>query len=352
MKKVLIIFLLVIAAFLVLLFYLKNKPVVHAKVKKLNFATVMPANAPWSQAVAKWIDSINKKGTGKIKINYYPGASLLKHEEMYRGVKEGIADIVYYSLGDDQGVLELNSYTTLPFIGYKSWKQATVIYNELLHSSKFPELMAEYTDEGIIPYLCRMPPAFQFFNTKRPVRYPKDLKGLKCYTIGNLADTVNKAGGVPVMLQITDVSMSLERGLIQGVFCHLPAMKIFGFLDRQKYGTVFNEGGAYTPMACFLFNAKTWNSLPDDVKKLFTESEAKLLADLDKIDEGEINDGMKISNKLGIEYINLKPRELKEWQKLAKPTVDKWIARMELKGKGAAAKAIWSEVQRQIKVEK
>jgi TRAP-type C4-dicarboxylate transport system substrate-binding protein len=315
------------------------------EVIKLDFASITPAEAPISQTYAQWAEMINERSEGRVEITCYFGASLLKHEEMLRGVPEGVADIAFYAPSEDPGNWGLNTFFELPFLGYKSNAQATAIYNELL-SNKELGLWDEFEDYGLVPYHAKMSPPFALITTDTAVRAPADIAGVKCYTLGKLAQVVSEAGGAPVSMDVTDVYMALDRGLIEGVFTHLPAMVIWGFLEHANYLTLFGEGGCYMYIFAFIINADVWNSLPPDIQQIFKDLEPWLDENVTTGDLMMIEGAKGILQEKGATILELTPAEMTGWEELALPLRDEWITEMEAAGKGEQERALMDEFDR------
>ena len=133
---------------------------------------------------------------GRIKMNFHPGGALLKSAEIRQGVQDAIADMGLHAASEQPGEADLGGYVRLPLIGYKSWAQAEAIYREVFY--KYPELQAEYSNDGLYTYAMRIMPPQEIQTTDKPVRLPADLKGMKIFATKEIAELVTLAGGAPV----------------------------------------------------------------------------------------------------------------------------------------------------------
>jgi TRAP-type C4-dicarboxylate transport system substrate-binding protein len=70
---------------------------------RLKVAQFFPPPSFQSKVLAEFCKELEVRTNGKVKVDYYPGGSLLKAPAMFDGVKDGIADIgyshVYYTAG-------------------------------------------------------------------------------------------------------------------------------------------------------------------------------------------------------------------------------------------------------------
>jgi len=307
----------------------------------------MPPEASITKEFVSWAEGIEQQSNGRVKITCYLGGSLLKHGEMYRGVQDGIADIAWYSPTEDPGNWDLNSFQDLAMLGFKSDRQATKIYDTLLKDNA-TGLMQEFYDKNFIPYGVLFPPTFQLWTTSKAVNVPDDIKGMKIYAVGTMAELFSAGGGAPVTLDIGDVYMSLDRGLIQAVNTHPAAMMVYNLLGFIKYATWFGDGGCYAFMNCFLFNKNKWDSLPSDIQTIFKEAEAVHIEAAIAASHSEMDAALAICKQNNVQFTNLTQDEIAVWQTLAEPSHEKWLQSMESKGKGTQAKALWAELQNLI----
>lgn len=266
---------------------------------------------------------------------------------MLRGVQKGISDIGWYSIGTDPGLMPLNEMILMPFLGWKSREQASVIYYDLTsEKSKLPQFRDEFVKLGIIPYSSRTMPPFQIFTTKKPVRVPDDIKGMKLYAMGDMTKVISQAGGTPVDMGPQDFYMSLERGLIEGMSVHYAVIQALGLSELLKYDTILGDAGCCMAPNIYIFNANVWNSLPADIQKIFMDLDPWLFEETSKADVADIQTAMDKAKELGHTFINLTPEEIKLWQNLALPLHQEWIKKME--GMGLPAKKLYDGVQQMI----
>jgi TRAP-type C4-dicarboxylate transport system substrate-binding protein len=109
-----------------------------------------------------------------------------------------------------------------------------------------------------------------FWNSKRPIAEPKDLRGLKMRVqqAKVFADTINGLGGVAVPMAWGEVIPAAQQGVIDGA--DLPIVNILALkaYEVSKYCSMTYHN--YGPTAAVI-NLELWNGL--------TESQRKLIAD-------------------------------------------------------------------------
>ncbi len=287
----------------------------------LKYSRWSPASSGPAKVDAKWADLVRERSQGRLKIKCYFDGSLSKMKENYRAAQTGIADISYYTIGTNPGLTELNRVFSLPFMGPKNVDVASAAYTELL--TKFEELRSEF--KGMVVFKPRMMPPFQAHFTKRDIRVPADMKGLKV-----IADTVwniplQNIGSAPVKLMVGDWYMSLERNLVEGHIVHYPAIYIYKTLDLLKHHTHFGEGGAVVTSDILLINARKWKRIPKDLQKILVDSLDYRNAEQTKGDIHMINAAIKYGKEKGHTFNEVTEEEIELWKEAVQPVHQKWI---------------------------
>lgn len=313
------------------------------EVIELSFTHTIPPVIPIAKVYQKWGEILAERSGGRVKINFYWSESLLKASEFYRGVQTGQTDITYYVIGLDYGLMPLNMFTKLGFMGYRNKEEGTEVYEKIFN--KFPEVRNEF--KGVKVMAARMGPAYQLHFTKKEVRVPKDIKGMKVISVGgSMAREMVSMGAASMDVKVGDLYMSLDRGLAEGISTHVPILHAFGILKLLPFHTMFPGGTAMGP-DMLLMNLKKWNSLPPDIQKIFEDLSPWLGQTLIKADNGYEAMVIGKAKEMGHTITTPTPQEMKLWREAVRPIHEKWIADTE--AKGLPAKAVYEEAMRLIK---
>ena len=106
-----------------------------AKATELTYANFFPPFHIQSQLAESWCKEVEKRTGGAVKINYYPGGTLIKAPQIYDGVEQGIADIGMSVLAYSKGRFPILGTMDLP-LGYPNGVVATRIANSVLDTFK------------------------------------------------------------------------------------------------------------------------------------------------------------------------------------------------------------------------
>ena len=294
----------------------------------LSYANYPPAIAFPCIQMERWADEVEKRTQGKVKIETFPGSTLLGAKGMVRGVMTGQADIGVASLSLYAGAFPTMGLFELP-LGYGTARASSMaaysVYKKFnpKELSKF-KVLAVFTS-GPSNVLSR-----------KPVRTLDDFKGLELRATGTFrAKAISILGGAPVSLSMNEVPEAIQKGVIQGLVSSFDVIKDMNFAETCKYNTYTNFA-AY-PWAV-LMNMKTWNSLPEDVQKVMDDmafGQSEWTGNyLDEHMVEAIEWGKK---KFDIEMIRLSKADQEKMDKMLEPLFDEWAEKVEKKGLDAKA---------------
>lgn len=310
---------------------------IQAKTIQITISDNNPKMSVTSRVVAHWASEIEKRSNGKIKMNVHYGGVLLKQSEVFRGVQRGAVDVGYYVLDRKNGFY-LNSVITLPFMGWPDQSKTGQIFQDLIKTQ--PEMKKEW--KGVIPIVFAMMPPAQIHNNKREIRIPADLKGLKFHGAEHaLVQILAEFGATPIQMDITDMYMSLDRGLINGVMNHFPVLSVFGVLKLMNYHTILGKGGINMTPVGMIWNKRSWNRLPNDLKLIIQDVNKLFLKTFYDMDRKAVAKAKSNIKKWGHKITYLTKEERQTWFDLVKgPIHDEWVQHAE--DRGLPGKAVYN----------
>ncbi len=90
---------------------------VWADAIKLTYSNFFPATHVQSKLAEAWAKEVEARTNGKVKVEYYPGQTLTKADQIYDGVVNNISDLGFSVLGYTRGRFPLMEVVDLP-LGY------------------------------------------------------------------------------------------------------------------------------------------------------------------------------------------------------------------------------------------
>ena len=319
--------LLMLAAF----FLLAARPAAAAET--LRFANFPAAGTFPCVSMEQWAAEIQKRTNGAVRVETYPGGTLLDAKSMVRGVIQGQADIGCISLAYHPGAYPFLSAFELP-LGFSSAEEASAILFDL-QSRHQPKETARVK---VIGMFTSAPS--QVLSVK-PLKNIEDMKGMPIRSAGILADVTASMGANPVSMPQSDTPEALQKGVIQGVFTSLDVMKDYNFAESCRY--VLKVDMPVYPFMVFM-NRDKWDSLPAEVQAAIDGYAREYSVWTGKYVDGHGKAAMRWSEETyGAAMTDLEEAQKAELFERARPVIDEWIKKAE--AKNVAANGLLEEIR-------
>lgn len=284
----------------------------------LTFSIFFPATAKQAELAMDWAKEIEAKTNGQVKIDAFPGGTLTKAPQCYDGVVTGISDLGFSLFAYTRGRFPVMEAIDLP-MGYPTGKVASKAAREFAKTFNPKELQ----DVKVLMIHAHGP---GILHTKKPVRTLEDLKGMKIRATGFSSKVVEALGGVPVAMSQGEAYEALQKGVVEGTFAPMETLKTWNQAEVVKYTTECYSIG-YTTAFFIVMNKDKWNSLPDDVKKVFEEVSAKYEEAYGELWDEIDDEARKYILSRGNEIIPLSAEEGARWRKAIEPVINDYITR-------------------------
>jgi len=324
MKKSFIVALFVVA---VALAWLTPPPAIAADYKpEYKLSTVLAKPMPWGIAGERWAELVKEKTKGRINIKVYPGTSLVGGDQTkeYTAIRQGAIDMAIGStINWSPQVKELNLFA-MPFLmpDYKA-------IDALTQGEVGKEIFKILAGKDTVPLAWGENGFRELSNSKKPIRKPEDLKGLKIRVVGSplFLETFAALGANPTQMSWADAVPALSSGAVDGQENPLTVYTVakLSTAANQKYLTIW---GYVADPLIFVVNQEVWNSwTPEDQKAV---REAALQAGKENIAlarKGLIPPGdtmIKEIQAAGVNVASLTPQEKEAFKKATRSVYDKW----------------------------
>jgi TRAP-type transport system periplasmic protein len=244
----------------IVFFALPAAAVLAQGVIKLTYANFPPAATFPCVQMERWAQEVEKRTGGKVKVQTFPGGTLLGAQNMFDGVVSGVADIGCFSPSYQPGRFPLSEAIDLP-LGFSSAKVASLVYWDMVNKYN-PK---EYEKVKVLTLFTCAPANLM---TKNPIRSLSDMKGIELRVAGTGSDVVKALGGTPVAMPQSETPDAIQKGVVKGIVSSMEILKDFDFANSCRYATITN-----THVVSFgvVMNIGKWKSLPADVQKVFED---------------------------------------------------------------------------------
>lgn len=294
--------------------------------QEYKLSTVLGKPFPWGNAGERWAELVKQKTNGRINVKMYPGTSLVGGDQTkeFTAIRQGAIDMAIGStINWSPQVQQLNIFS-MPFLmpDYKAM-------DALTGGEVGKELFKILESKDVVPLAWGENGFRELSNSKKPIRTPGDLKGLKIRVVGSplYLETFTALGANPTQMSWADAVPALSSGAVDGQENPLTvfmAAKLYAAAN-QKHLTIW---GYVADPLIFVVGKEVWNSwTPEDRKAV---SEAAVQAGKENIVEarkGLVAPDDTLLKEIeghGVSVAKLTEAEKAEFRKATKAVYDKW----------------------------
>ena len=239
----------------------------------LKAADVHPAGYPTVVAVENMGKKAEAATKGRIKFQMFPGSVLGGEKEMIEQTQIGAIHLLRTSLGPVGTVVPEVNVFNMPFV-FRDVAHMRAVLDGPIGQEMLDKVSAS---SARLVALGWMDGGTRSLYTKKPVRSPADLKGLKVRMMGNplFVDTMNAMGGNGISMGYGEVFTALQTNVVDGAENNEPS-----YFTSNHY----NTGAKYYTQTrhlmipeLFVMSKVTWDKLSKDdqalMKKLAREAQ-------------------------------------------------------------------------------
>ncbi|WP_373694404.1 TRAP transporter substrate-binding protein [Geobacter sp.] len=293
-----------------------------ADVIKLTYANFPPAATFPCVQMERWAKEVEKRTGGRVKVQTFPGGTLLNAKNMAEGVTSGIADIGNFAMSYQPGRFPVSEAVDLPF-GFTSSKVASLVLYDLIDKYK-PKEFAKV--KVLTVFTC--PPTNLM--TKAPVKRLADLKGMELRVAGTSAEVAKRLGAVPVAMPQSETPEAIQKGIVKGMISSLEILQDLKFASYTPYATIAN-----LPVVSFavVMNKAKWDALPADVKKALDGLSREQAAWTGEYVDRHVQESLAWSKKnYQHQVFTLPADDQKKVSQLLAPMVDDYVKKVSAQG--------------------
>jgi len=265
----------------------------------------------------KMAEILAEKSGGKIKLEVYPHSQLGGNREMLESLQAGVLEMQAPAVAFLGGFNELTKILDLPYM-FKNNAAAEFV----LDGEVGTEILAALEDAGFVGLGWWTQGWRHLTTSKRPVRKPEDMKGLKIRVMENALhiEHFKALGASPIPMAYSEVLTSLQQGVIDGQENPYQNIKQAGFFEVQQY--IIETGHIYDPIPV-LFSKALWDNLTADQQKMIRDAAreaTRFQRDYTYNLEADIRNEILGAGKNTV--IQLTPEERAEFLKAVQPVYD------------------------------
>lgn len=283
----------------------------------LKLSHEAPEAAIKGRTAKLFAEKVNEYSNGTLRIEVFPGASLIPTKDEVRAVIRGQVDII----------APQTSYY-VPFnVGWDVFYQPLLFNSakegmDTLSGEIGRELLDTLDNVGLKGMGAWHDGPGYLFATGTPITKPNQLQGrkIRVFPSAPLEDGVRTAGGIPVSMPGPDVYLALQQGLVEGVISAVT------FVAPQRWYEVLK--GA-TRMTMFVggygvaINKARWDKLSPEHQEVLQRA----MKDTEKWNYDISVENIAAAEKTlvdnSVSLVDLTAEELAEWRKVMEPVYAK-----------------------------
>lgn len=291
--------------------------------KILRLVTDWPPGSRVDLVKAVFVDKIMDRTNGRVKMELYPGSQLVSGKDHVDAISSGMVDMAVTQLSEGW----TSVVPELTILGISLFDNSAHAFRTLdgplgamLTSAlekKADTKLLNFTTAGDVDVMgC----------TKKLIKTPDDMKGYK-FRVSSDSDAAScKAlGGSPVIISGPEMYLALQRGTVDGIFItSTRGVDVSKSYEVCKYYTRIPlvVGAQFG----FVINLDSWNGLPPDIQKAFTDVAAEAReAMLEKLLAGGDRAWKEtMASYPGVQICYIPENEIAQWKEKMLP------ARLEL----------------------
>lgn len=240
----------------------------EAYILALNL-TIPPTHNRWVKAIKPWVDELEKRSGGRIKVEPYCAGALSRQAGVMESVRTGMAQ-----LGEAGYAVSIGNFLfheqLLAVVTPSRYMLNTVDLIEAMEAAFPREAGRDWS--GTRYLLTHSVDGGMFIGTRdKAVTSLADPEGMKIGVCGGgvRAERVRSLGATVVGIPTPDMYMSLEKGVIDGVLVDVDLLISRRIGEVVQHMTLLNNNGG----ACFYMamNREAYDGLLDDRKQVVDE---------------------------------------------------------------------------------
>jgi TRAP-type transport system periplasmic protein len=295
-----------LAAAFALLLPLSAVDTAEAQTIVIKGITAFPKNHSNVDPVQLFIDRVNKRAAGRLRIDWVGGPEVIQTFDQIHALKAGTMDmLLYYPFGYMKPLMPECWAKGLSKLS--AWEERKTGAHELWQEIFAKRVNAQYLGQlhSTLPFTIY---------TNKPVAKLDDFKGMKIRVMPLYIPFIKALGAAPITIPPTEIYTSMERGVVDGFMWPREGMASFGLQEVTKY---MLDLPLFQVEPATMINMNKWKTIPKDLQDMIME----VMQDMEYVgtmrylmlDQKE----SEVKKAAGVKQITLSPEEAAKLVKLA-----------------------------------
>lgn len=213
----------------------------------------------------EYAEAVTEATDGRVKFDIYGGGELGGEREVIEQTTLGTVDMTLATTAPLAGFVPEVNVFDFPFL----FEDEAHAYAAL--DGEVGQELLDRMEQANLKGIAFWENGFRHItNTKRAVRSPEDMTGLKMRSMESeiTAETFKALGADPVPIAFPELYTSIEQGVIDGHDNSYNVLEGTGIYEVTDY---LSDVGIYYASASLVMNMDTFQSLPEDIQKTIVQ---------------------------------------------------------------------------------
>jgi TRAP-type transport system periplasmic protein len=305
--------------------------VARAQGLKSEYKVSVVGNRPiaMSEGAFRWAELVAQRSNGRINMKVYPGSALVGGDQTRElvAMRQGVIDMTVSSTINLSPQIKELTLFSMPFLmpDHKA-------FDAIINGPVGADLFKVMETREVVPLAWGENGFREISNSKKAIRAPDDLKGLKIrFAAGAIFNEIYTAMGAnPVQMSFADLQPALSSGAVDGQ--ENPVNLFLGLkMDTlaQKHITIWN----YCADAAIYHVAKSvWDTFPAADKEIIAAAAKEAATENIKASRKGLGvldadrSSIEELTKRGVATVVSTPEEKQAFARATRPVFDKWAA--------------------------
>ncbi|ALJ05875.1 C4-dicarboxylate ABC transporter substrate-binding protein [Pseudalgibacter alginicilyticus] len=265
--------------------------------KVLYLAHTLPQTHPVHKGILKFQEVLEKKSEGKLVIKVFPDGMLGSEREVLELLQIGSVAITKVSAATLSNFVPEYHVLGIPYLFRSKEHQFEVMEGPIGKS------ILEKGEKFWLRGLCYYDAGSRsFYTSKKAIRTPEDLKGLKIRVMNNqmAINMVNAMGGSATPMAYGELYTAIQQGVVDGAENNPPSFVSSNHHEVAKYYTLDQHSSVPDVL---IIGTKFWETLSEE-ERVWVQESADESAQAEKVYWNEsVEESMNIAKEFGVEII-------------------------------------------------
>lgn len=237
-----------------------------AHAAELRGWNIHKADYPNTVAMDKFAELLSQKSSGDMTLKMFHAGVLGSQPDAIEQVRIGGLAVGNFNLGPIGPIVPEANVVSLPFV----FKDVEHMFRAL-DGEAGEKINAGMKAKGLVSLAWFDAGARSFYNGKKAVQVPADVKGMKVRVMNNdlYSGMISALGGNPSPLAFSEVYQSLQTGVVDGAENNWPSYEATGHYEVAGFYSLTQH--LIIP-ECLCMNAAVYDAFSDDEKTWVMEA--------------------------------------------------------------------------------